>query len=389
MTADILQNNNDEILVMDESGAFKVLSGGVLKPFSETASNAVPNHPNDILQGGLKPILPMDTGMEEKMIQPPPPMIRKTSASFYFHPEDEEEVAKHSVVGPQTLGPKKVYSLDKILAKIMENYQLKLSEELTKRLRLVIFSFLRDRRTLVESKEVFVRSENNGGLNFSAAVSDNLLEFLKEIKEKIKNQSGVVIDEQDEAGKKSFSFVPPVVPANLTKKAEPLVNRAEPGKAEAVKDVFTRPAAPIKPLVKDIIKPLPKGLPVLQRPAKSGAPRLTDVKKDYKLVGPVEELGMLNLETFRRLGEDTRARAAKVLSKINFLASESITKKTLGIAAWRACPLYRMYVAVGQASMEHDFSVEQVIKEYQAKGNAIITLEEFEAISDLNRQLRF
>jgi hypothetical protein len=48
-----------------------------------------------------------------------------------------------------------------------------------------------------------------------------------------------------------------------------------------------------------------------------------------------------------------------------------------------------MYVAVGQASMEHDFSVEQVIKEYQAKGNEIITLEEFEAISDLNRQLRF
>lgn len=374
MTADITQLNNvtnDEILIKDESGQFQILSGGKLRPYNN--NEEVGTIKSEMEEGGLKPILPIDTGMEEKMLQPPPPMIKKTTASFYFHPADEEEAAKHQAAAVSGM-PKKVYSLDKILAKVVENYQLKLSEELTKRLRSIIFSFLRDRRTLVDTHEVLARPETNGGLNLTEFVVANLLEFLKEIKEKIQLPGGVVIDEQKEAGKKAFTYVPPNLPENLAK-------RSPIAKMVASEEV--------KPVVKDIVRPIAKAMPVLQRPLKKGSQRLADVKRDYKLVGPVEELGMLNLETFRRLGEITASRAQKVLSKINFLAEESITKKTAGIRAWRSCPLYRMYVAIGQASMEHNLGVEQVVSEYQAKGREIISLEEFEAISDLNRQLRF
>ena len=132
-----------------------------------------------------------------------------------------------------------------------------------------------------------------------------------------------------------------------------------------------------------------KILPRFKRPIKKGIKRISDVKKDYKLVGAIDELSILDLKTFRRLDLTTKDQAEKVIKKIDLLGKDSLTKKTAGIQARRQSPLYRMYLAVGQTSMEHDMSIEQVINEYKEKGKDIITIEEFEAISDINRKLRF
>jgi len=379
---DILANDlGDDILIMDESGEFKVLSNGQLKDYREEA-----------MQKPMEPkvsILPMDTGMEEKMLQPPPPALIKKTASFYFHPEDEEEAAKHKI-GPAAASQKR-YSLEKIVTKVIDNYKLQLSEQLKTRLRAAIYNFLRDRRTLVDTQGVLKSAESGVGLE--QAMVGNLSQFLKEIREKISREGGLVVDEQTEADGLKSRYMAPKEPARPVLAEKPSPNPPRPIPKADDENAGLKLRRDLEKQTAEVKGKLVAGpissLPNIQRLAKNNGNRVADVKKDYKLVGPVDELAKLTLETFRRLGEDIRQRKDKVLGKINFLSQDSLTKRTAGIRAWQKSPLYKMYVAIGQSSLDHGLDVKKVIEEYQKSGRQIITLEEFEAVSDINRQLRF
>lgn len=398
MTDQDLQTKSDEILIKDESGQFKILSNGELKPYQEEVASIK----LEAGESGLKPIPPLsgttmiDTGLEEKMLQPPPPMLRKETASFYFHAADEEEAAKHKFDAAPFLKQKK-YSLDKILIKVVDNYKLNLTVELKSRLRAAIFNFLRDRRALVDTQAILKRSSSEAGLNLEAGLADSLAEFLKEIKDKVHEQKGIVVDEQDEglkavlAAKGGEETIAPLPKAPL--EPEPALGNLAAGATPAKATVtLVSPVDLTEKLDKEINainNHAFRNLPRIRRPQNSGGKRVADVKKDYRLVGPVEELGTLNLETFKRLGATIAERVKKITGKINLLAEDSLVKKSQGIKAWQQSPLYRMYLAVGQSSMEYGLNVEQVIKEYSAEGRDIISVEEFEAISDLNKKLRF
>lgn len=419
MTADQLQPMDEEILVMDETGQFKVLVGGQLKDLNDFSgqSAVAPSAAAGVEENeeaDLKPILPMDTGYEEPMLQPPPPALYKQTSSFYFHPADEEEAAKHQGTHAGADGRKK-YSLDKIAVKAAENYQLAGNQEIFAKLRSAIFSFLRDRRSAVDTKDLLVRPATAGGLNLKAELADNLLEFLREIKVKIEAQAGMVVDEKEEVNLKPASVMankPAMEQVKTVKPETPLAPVSSASSVVKPKSIEPVSALPNRPMttpspVAPIRTPLPDlpttkakmsmpssgsgrpGMARFQRPAKEGAPRLTDVKKDYKLVGPMEELSLLTLETFRRLGETPAERAQKIGAKINLLAKESLAKKAQGMVAWRQSPLYKLYVTLGQASMEHGLDLAGVINEYSGQGKEILTMDEFNAITDLNRQMRF
>lgn len=399
------------ILVMDESGQFKVLINGELKDFKGAAKLefskiqpveeikravpspfAVPVTAEDKMQTAM-----MDTGKEELMLQPPPPALISKKSTFYFHPEDEEEAASHKF-NSAGLGPQKKYSLDKILIKIIDNYKLKLSESQKTRLRKAIFSFLRETRTIIDTVDVLKRNDQEGGLNLPAETVASLSEFLKEVKNKINQEGGEVIDERLEEAKTSVKYLRPKEPFKKPlSKSEPQVlptsdlNRGVkpvPHLSQSVSGIS--PKEPFEPVKKEpVINKLPFKNSQLRRPPAPRGKQVDDVKRELRLVGPVDELAKLNLETFRRLGQDTASRAAKIISKINSLQDESLAKKAAGIKAWRQSPLHKMYVSLGQASMENSISVEEIIKQYASSGKEIITFEEFEAISDINRKLRF
>ncbi|MBT4121830.1 hypothetical protein HOE31_02675, partial [bacterium] len=284
------------------------------------------------------------------------------NASFYFHPNDEEEVSKISV--PKEMLPQKKYSLDKILNKLVETLNLSLDEEQTKRLRDVIVTLLRDRRTIIDASEVLERPQEEGGVGFESEIIDKVLAFLRDIKDKVNKEKGIVIDEDIERLKEESSFIPPTI---IPKK-------------KIVKQV-------IQEELPEKVEPLIKTTTKFNRPKKKG--KLDDISKEYKLVGPVEELASLTLATFRRLGADPERQAQKISDKINLLTNESLIKKAKGLNAWRRSPLYKMYLAIGQASMEHNMSVADVIKQYVDQGKEIMTSFEFDAISDLNTKLRF
>lgn len=402
--------NQDNILILDESGDFKILQGEELLPYqkiTEPAAKAA------IVETGFKPAptiatstsvtsnLPVDTGREEKMLPPLPPTVRKSTASFYFHPSDEEEVGALARNLNSSIGKK--YSLDKIVKKVIDNYHLTLNEELKKKFEQIIFTFLRDRRTAIETG-VLLKAKEFAAAGLSENIADSLLDFLKEIKNKIQEAKGLVVNEavsgqapdliMEEAAKiteASPKAIPKISAASAQLTPAILINETE-----RLKEATRQAQAQIKP---ESAKTIPHIISKsgglfgsslkFSRPERTSANQMTDVKKGYKLFGPVEELASLTLENFRRFANTPAERAGKILTRINVLAKDSLIKKSAGITAWKQSPIYKMYLAIGQASMEHDLDVKQVIAEYQKEGKDIISMEEFEAITDLNRQLRF
>ncbi len=343
---------HDQIVVRNEDGEYQILIDGELKPFNQEAFKVSQEKEITTL---------IDTGKEELALQPPPPAIRKTSASFYFHPADEEEVSKVSM--PSDILSQKKYSLDKILNKVITTLNLNLNQEQTKRLRDVVVTILRDRRTIIDASEILERKKEEGGVGLEAKTIDKVLAFLKDIKDKVNKEKGIVVDEAIERKKKEAEFIPSTIKP-FKKEIKPEIKKEEIKLVEEFK-------VPTK----------------FKRPVKEG--RINDIVKDYKLVGPVEELAILTLVTFRRLGADPMRQAQKISDKINLLAKDSLVKKAKGLEAWRRSPLYKMYIAIGQASMEHEISVLEVIKQYQEQGKEIMTSLEFEAITDLNKRLRY
>lgn len=365
---------NDEILILDESGEFKLLSGANLKPYHQAARPDL-RLARPAASVGQKPSAEpvtslIDTGMEEKMLQPPPPVVRSQTASFYFHPSDEEEVAKIKPLASPSIQQKK-YSLDKIIAKLAADFKLNFSPDVAARFRNLSFNYLRDRKTEIETAETLKRPMSEGGLALTLEATDHIIAFLKEVKVKVTKEQGLIVDEKMSEESPAKAVMPPaassVKPAVVSK---PLAEEIKAPPAAAPKETLL----PLRRLVKPMV---------------GGKVPMGDVQKDYKLVGPLEELNSLSLTTFRRLAPTSAERAGKIFSKIDYLGKESLVKKAGGIKAWRESPLYKMYLAIGQASLEHSVGISEIIKQYQAQGEEIITMEEFEAVGDLNRKLRF
>jgi len=104
-------------------------------------------------------------------------------------------------------------------------------------------------------------------------------------------------------------------------------------------------------------------------------------------LGPVEELERLDLEEFRRFGKIAKQAVSKLYQKIDLLGDESIELKASAIKAWHRSPLYKMYVQTGQQSMETGKSIEDILRQ-DVSGNTL-SIDEFQAIADLNRKLNF
>jgi len=127
-------------------------------------------------------------------------------------------------------------------------------------------------------------------------------------------------------------------------------------------------------------------------------PSLDDVKFVKKLMSPVEELENLTLIDFRRLASpDAQGRqplnpglATKIIKeKIDLLEKEKFGKKLEGISAWHNSEVCRFYRLLGQTAMQQGRGVENIIKDRQTNNKPTLTWEEFEAVMELNKDLRY
>jgi len=85
----------------------------------------------------------------------------------------------------------------------------------------------------------------------------------------------------------------------------------------------------------------------------NGKKRVEDVKYVPKLTGPVDELKEMDIINFRRLNSDAKIATNRIIEKIKFLEDDSYEKRLAGIRAWRKSPANKLYLSIGQDSIEN------------------------------------
>ena len=158
--------------------------------------------------------------------------------------------------------------------------------------------------------------------------------------------------------------------------------------ARAEAPVFKKPANLPPPRPAPYIAPA-KTLPPKTAMFAARRPSLDDVKFVRKLVGPIEELETMTIIDFRRLDPDPKIAVKKIKEKVILLEKELYQKRAEGIAAWHKSEVSRFYRLLGQASMAEGRSIEEIIAERRQAAKPTLTLEEFNAIMELNKELRY
>lgn len=351
------------------------------------------------------------------------------SSAFFFSTEDEEEVKKlASNLSPAVSIPDKTSEYDsrinETIAKLNINFS---SAELLKRYKNILTTYLRGVRNKVDAKQALAKGIDAGGLNMEGARIDSIFLVLDKVRDetskielpkppvKIKvpedGQAPMIkADQIDAIFKKDFlttgardvdydfsklasrekEATPAAAPATPASPVEVIVPESTPPEPVS-------PSAPIAPPETvnnnadtansvDVIA----AAPVIRRPKTGlGKMRMDDVKHVTKLTGPLDELGEMDTVSFRRMHDTPTDRIAIIKDKIHFLEEESYAQRLAGIKAWRQSPINKLYLDIGQESMNTGKPIEYVIEKRRSLNEDYISSPEFEAIMDLNKSLRY
>ncbi len=111
--------------------------------------------------------------------------------------------------------------------------------------------------------------------------------------------------------------------------------------------------------------------------------RIQDVVYTPRVLTPIDELRSFRLEDFRRLASTPQAAADKIAQRIGVLEHDSLLKKAEGVQALRESGLYKMYADIMQKSLLEGKPFSEIISAEQT-----LTVEEFEALMELNKKLQ-
>lgn len=132
-----------------------------------------------------------------------------------------------------------------------------------------------------------------------------------------------------------------------------------------------------------------KKIPIQVRPGSTvGKVPVSDVKAPPRLLDAVGELRAMTIKDFRRLSPNPVEAAGKIMTKIQLLEKDSYTKKMAGIEAWKENEVSQLYRDIGKESFGAGANMNDVIEKRKNEGKPFLTTEEFEALLDLNEQLR-
>ncbi|MDP3043225.1 MAG: hypothetical protein Q8N21_02395 [bacterium] len=365
------------------------------------------------------------------------------SADFYFHPEDEEEIRElakktDGCAQGHALADNIEGKLDEIIKKTKINFG---SAILVERFKQILKTYLRGIRDKISIKQTLTKPLDSGGLGFDNDSVDHVLLIAGAVMKSacpvrnggalnpalfrnglsngasqdfaakqtlsqalgVSGVRGAEYDLASELKKKDFfkmnkldtghELAPPppaLSPPRLSREAEP---QAQPV-ALQTEPLLTQNIR-VKPLpVSDYAAPAEQV--IIKRPdvikykvKPEGKVKMEDVKFMPKVFGPVDELQYMDLASFRRLAKNPANIIEKIKEKINLLEEDSFVKRLEGIKAWRSNPINRLYLQMGQAGISENKPINAIIDERQAAGRDCLNNQEFEAVTDLNRELRF
>lgn len=348
----------------------------------------------------------------------------KKNANFFFSPDDETEIRDLSQkINEHEKKELSAAAIDTKLSAITSRAQINFgSADLALRFNQIIRTYLRGIRNKLETKLTLMKSFENGGLSFDDLSAQKIMDLT----DKVLNSEAQLkfkkleLDEAGEAAKplpkikikEAEERDAPYDFTGLSRKkseAEKRLPRLEQGankqlpsfktdkekkepvkldKVKKVPELAPLPPAAVKAAVKTDL-PLIKRRFAAENSNQGQKPKLEDVKYMPRVMGPLDEIKYLDLINFRRLDKDPFQAARKIKNKINLLAEESYGQRLEAIKLWRSSPLNKIYLNVGHLSISENRPVDVIIKESQDKKKETLTPEEFEAIMDLNKSLRF
>lgn len=367
-----------DILIKDSDGQFKVYDHGQLKDLpAQALDNAIASK-----TPATQPALPAPENFEDVPKGP----SSSGGASFGFHPADQAEIEQelnrlNSMMS--AVDNQKQYSVEKISQKLEAKHNLKFSPDDSKKFTKLLLAFFRQARNQVQTRELLLSPKDQGGLGLKPADADDILAVSKHLKDQIENIDGVVIE--------AANMPTPKKEEAKVVQPDPFVSKEVPKPKPEPKPVLKKQPVVKKEPKKKVVES--ESLPKVKRPTdnKGGSMDLPKVSRggsvNSRLVGKVEELAAMELNEFRLLDDDPRMRAAKILQRIEQLGEESVTRKAQGIEAWRSSPVYKAYLRIGQQSLENAQDIKTLVESLSPETS--LTVEEFEAITDLNKRLRF
>ncbi len=334
------------------------------------------------------------------------------SSNFFFSVEDEEEVKELA---------KKIETINNTNDIVEENVQkiLKIidvnfgSELLRERFKQIVRIYLKGIRNRIDTKASLMKSFEAGGLSFDETSTEAVLNAA----EKFKNSGNNIQTEKpkkmilpedggDLNNLKDIGMRDVEIDLNSKKITDMPKEEKEEPRTEEKKEPIDKKED--KPKTKPELKKEEKKIPETQKPTpvpvfkplntvpEGGKIKMEDIKyvprkaAESRVMSPIDELRNFDLVNFRRLAfEDPFRVIEKIKEKIKLLEDESYSKKIEGIKAWRMSPVNKLYLAIGEESILRNEPIDVVIEERKVKGEEYLNSREFEAIMDLNKDLRF
>jgi len=296
--------------------------------------------------------------------------------------------------------------IEKLIKKANINFS---SQLMGSRFRQILRTYLKGIRNRFDTKATILKPFDLGGLGLDDKSAENILSILNQENQpdqtKIKAPARIKVPEDRKSLQRDVEY-------NLAEamKDKPVLEKKDPNQMTQVAVVPEKLEAPDSPgLPKDpklnsldepesnslpIIKPAPRPAPKRNPITKiertgTGKIKMDDIRSIPKVLSPVDELRYMNLRTFRNLSPDPERRIEIILEKLELFRKSEYSKKVAGINAWRLSPVNQIYVSILKSSISNGQPIEKAITEQLKQNPDFLTLEEFNEIVKLNRQLEY
>ena len=342
-----------------------------------------------------------------------------------MHPDDAKDLAPHT----QALQQAPVQVVDtnplNVTKRLIAMEYLQLDDILMKRFLRVVESRLVDVRDKSEVRDILIRPTKIGGMGFDEARADRIIAELANVVEALHRQPkpkiqlptplppstqanhqtadtatshplsrpSDTLSRKGRGGQKNSSTSPsprrcegedrktpsPCRSANNQTSEPARCSHAPSGGAATVAQAIADTNGSAKTEARC---PSPQPSPEGGRGNIGNPPRLkpvapptyrevvTDVRAPQRVMGPIEVLGSLHIDDFRRLGGTPQACTLKIGEEFEVLGQDSFVQRAEGISSFRQSPVFKAYLTLGQLAMERKEEVREVVELLKAKANS-------------------
>ncbi len=431
-------------LVKDKTGKFKKVQEDTVVDVTRAPRQATPFEPRRNFTvpayESQKP-KPMSQPISAPLPQPMPstptvaawkpvpaaPITVASAGDLDLEPEELAEIQQHAEnikqFNPPAVQQDAAPSLVSIITGVAVANSLQFENEIyRKRFEKIMESRVRNIRSGIETREILTRAKKVGGLELPPDAAERVTssieqqaashpEFQAAPAPRVDTQPLPRLDQSVSTTEPAVPNAPPSfipIPKVMQRvlppaAATPAPQPPQPSQAAVPQSPTAQPEIPvptIPPQPARPVVPLPQVEDLYQKPvelemsriARSRQPELdrpqmVDIRLPVTAVGPIEELGQVDLKEFRRLGNSPEESAEKILEKVFLLEEESWQVKMDGIKAWQRSPVHSMYVDLGLESVRSGRTIDEVIQSLAQGDKPHLIKQEFLAINNLNSML--